>query len=104
MAYAAPDKRVFLLATNAWWWQRLTGFLDMRPEVLNWFMVFGANLVLIVSRHDAATLTKVIHEGLPDLWFIITEIDPLKTNGWLNPQVWDFINAPKSSGRWEPPG
>jgi hypothetical protein len=99
MAYAPSDKRVFLLVTNAWWWQRLTGFLDMRPEVLNWFMVFGANAVLIVSRADVQTLTKVIHEGLPDFLFLLAEIDPLKTNGWINPQVWDFINNPKSSGR-----
>jgi hypothetical protein len=31
--------------------------------------------------------------------FLLAEIDPLKTNGWINPQVWDFINNPKSSGR-----
>ncbi len=104
MAYATAGKRVYLLVTNAWWWQRLTGFLDMRPEVLHWFMVFGANAVILVSRADAYTLANVIHEGLPDFRFILTEIDPLKTNGWINQEVWNFINNPKSSGRWEPPG
>ena len=100
MAYAAPVNKIYLLATNAGWWQRVTGFLDMRPEVLNWFMVFGANTLLVVSRTDVHTLTNVIHQGLPDMWFILAEIDPRKTNGWLNPQVWDFLNNPKASGRW----
>jgi hypothetical protein len=105
MAYhGARDKKVYLLTTNGMWWQRLTGFLDMRPEVLNWFMVFGGNAIPIASRADVTTLTRLIHEGLPDHWFILAEVDPLKTNGWVNEQVWDFLNAPKSSGRWEPPG
>jgi hypothetical protein len=75
-------------------------FLDTRREVLNWYRVFPGT-VLITSRADLAALTGVIHVSNPWLWFTISEIDTARVNGFTNPQVWDFINNPKSSGRWE---
>ena len=74
--------------------------LDSRPEVLNWLAVFP-NTVLLASRSDLTALTGILRISHPWLWFILLEVDPLKANGWMNGEVWDFINSPKSSGRWE---
>jgi len=75
-------------------------FLDLQPAVLNWFAI-NWHAILIASESDATTLSTIIHQQFPNLWFIITEVDKVRTNGWMNNAVWDFINSPKSSGRWD---
>jgi len=81
----------------------ITTFLDTRSEILNWFLIIP-NAILLVSRNDADTLSNLLHAQFRDRLFLITEVAPdsHKTNGWLNEKAWDFINNPKSSGRWEP--
>ena len=101
MTYLTDDKQVFLLTFTGF---RLpvTSFLDTRPEVLNWFLILE-NAILVVSREDASTLAHLVHQQFPGRWILVTEVapDPHKTNGWMNQKVWEFINNPKSSGRWE---
>jgi hypothetical protein len=77
----------------------ILAFLDTRPEILNWLAVSG-NSVLIVSKSDVTAITALLHFQFPWLWFLITEVDRGAVNGWANREVWDFINNPKSSGRW----
>ena len=99
--YIQPEKKVYLL-TFTGFRLPITNFLDTRQEILNWFLVLPQAL-LMVSRKDAPALTKLIHEQFRDRLFLITEVvpDTSKTNGWLNEKAWEFINDPKSSGRWE---
>ena len=75
-------------------------FLDSRREVLNWFAVFP-NTILVASRSDLTALTGILRVSFPWLWFILAELEPTKVNGFINQPVWEFINQPKSSGRWE---
>ena len=106
MAYyqGAADKKVFLFVySNMMPPQMVTNYLDTRPEILHWFAIFP-NAILSVSRGDASTVKEAIHLQFPRLLFMVAEIDRNKINGWMNSPVWDFINVPKSSGRWEPPG
>ncbi len=98
--YGATGRKVFLVTFNGFRLP-LTQFLDSRPEVLNWFAVLS-NAILIVSRGTATSLGQLMHNQFPSMWFIVTEIHPTEVNGWMNSQTWDFINSPKSSGRWEP--
>lgn len=98
MSYAPNALRVFLMAHNGER-QSFLNFLDTRPEVLNWM----ANLshgVLIISKQDASTLTNIIHKAFPYEWFVISEIDPSKVNGFIDKRAWDFVNNPRASGRW----
>ena len=100
MNSADADRKVFLLTFNGDA-KPFTDFLDMRPEVLNWFKILS-NAILILARSDASALATLIRVQLPIMWFVITEVDTFKTNGWINKRVWDFINKPWPSGRWEP--
>jgi hypothetical protein len=100
MTYTQSERKVFLLTFNGLA-KPLTDFLDTRREVLHWFKILS-NTILIVSRSDATALSAIIHLQFPFIWFVITELDTSKTNGWINQPVWDFINNPQSSGRWEP--
>ena len=99
MVYPRSDKRVFLV-TFSGFRKLITDYLDTRPEVLNWFAVLS-NALLIVSRSDTTAITGLLHVGFPQIWFVVTEVDPLKTNGFMNQLTWDFIANPSSSGRWE---
>ena len=102
--YQGARRKVFLLTYSGLLFQKfLTDFLDTRPEALHWFGILPST-ILIISRSDAVTLANLIHAQFPHVRFVITEVDPRKTSGWINQQVWDFINNPQSSGRWEPPG
>ena len=75
-------------------------FLDTRREVLNWYRLFPGT-VLIASKTDLPALTGILHVSYPWLWFILSEVDTTRINGFVNLEVWEFINNPKSSGRWE---
>ncbi len=100
MNFPFQDRRVFLLTSNGFA-EPVMAFLDTRSEVLNWFKILS-NAILIVSRSDATALSALIHLQFPAMWFVLTEVDKSKINGWINQPVWNFINDPKSSGRWEP--
>lgn len=78
----------------------VTAFLDTRREVLNWYMAMPG-LIMVVSRSDLLALTGIIHAGLPWMHFVLNEIHPESVNGFIGRGVWDFINNPQSSGRWE---
>ena len=78
----------------------VTAFLDTRPEILNWYSIFPGS-ILLVSRTDLLGLTGIIHAGYPWLFFHLAKLDGGSLNGFMNAEVWEFINNPRSSGRWE---
>jgi|APSaa5957512493_1039668.scaffolds.fasta_scaffold31585_1 hypothetical protein len=80
--------------------QVVLNYLDTLPSVLNWYAVFPGT-VYIVSRADIYTLQEKLRIGFLVHDFIISEISGTTTGGYSNKEVWNFINSPKSSGRWE---
>lgn len=99
MTYAPQPIRVFILNFLI---DRplIVNYLDTRPEVLNWF-AFTPNAVLVASRSDVTALAGLLRVQFPWLLFLISEVNQLSVQGWINNEVWDFISNPKSSGRWE---
>ncbi|HAZ4814337.1 TPA: hypothetical protein J5T73_002553 [Enterobacter cloacae] len=90
----------FMSASNAITRQKVQEFLDTRREVLNWFGAMPSTII-IVSNVDVLNLSQPLRDHFgADFTFIISEIDPTKTDGFINKKVWDFINFPKASGRW----
>jgi hypothetical protein len=79
--------------------QTVLDHLDTCREVKNWFAFFS-NSIFIISDHTVHELTAAVRKGLPQLQMVITEVPKGANNGWLDKKVWDFINNPKSSGRW----
>lgn len=78
----------------------LLNYMDTRPEIKNWFAVLPT-AIFIISESDAHSLSVLLHSYLGDSYFVITEVPNSKNDGWLNKEAWDFINDPKSSGRWK---
>jgi hypothetical protein len=80
--------------------QALLDFLDTRPEVLNWY-AFAESGVFVISEKTPHELSAIIHGGFPWVLFVVTHVPASNNNGWLPKAAWDFINNPRSSGRWK---
>jgi hypothetical protein len=97
MSYLSPV-RVFLLSflidRDA-----VTAFLDTRPEIVNWRTISPYG-ILVASRTDLTTLSEMFHTQVPWLYFLLVPVEGPNANGWWSRDLWDFINSPKSSGRW----
>jgi hypothetical protein len=71
--------------------------LDKIPEVSNWYSLFD-NTFCVSTDRDARWLAAQIRETvLPEVRFIVTEIESRKKGGWLPRIIWDFINRPQSA-------
>lgn len=68
--------------------------LDKIGAIQNWYAFFE-NTFCLASNQDARTLSKNVRDALPEVRFIITEIDPKKKGGWLPKSVWAFLNQPE---------
>jgi hypothetical protein len=69
--------------------------LDTIEEITNWYALFD-NTFCISSERDARWLAAQIREKvLPEVRFIVTEIENRKKGGWLPRIIWDFINRPR---------
>lgn len=79
--------------------QALLDFLDTRPEVKNWF-AFLPSAIFVVSDKTATQIAEIIRLGFPEKHLFVSEVSRGTNDGWLARNVWDFINAPNSSGRW----
>ena len=87
--------RSYLLVFNGDQVSRKTviAHLDSLKVILNW-MAFFDNAICVVSEVDAASLSESIHTVLPEIQFIVTELESGKKKGWLPKTVWKFMNHP----------
>ena len=94
--------RVYILAFNDFMGtqQSVLNFIDTRREILNWFSVLPHS-IFFVSELECYELTHVFKSAFPDRFFLISEIKGFTSGGLFPQAVWDFINSPKSSGRWK---
>lgn len=74
----------------------MVGFLDNRPEILNWLTLLP-NTVFITSNRTVRTLAKIISNRFPETFFIILEYESWKADGGLTEEAWEFLNNPKSA-------
>jgi len=77
----------------------LLDFLDTRSEIKNWITVTSASF-LVASDNNATSISAILHQKFPTLLFLVTKVESKNSNGWLNENIWRFINSPKSSGKW----
>lgn len=80
---------------------QLVNYLDQQPAIIrNWYIPFTGT-VLIASTNTLLDLTNFMSSIYPSHTFLISEISANNAVGRLQPNAWEFINQPKSSGRWE---
>lgn len=69
--------------------------IDQISEIENW-MFFFDNVACLVSKESPRELARLIRKNLPNMQFIIVELEAKKRSGWLRKSVWDFIREPKT--------
>lgn len=72
-------------------------FFDTRAEVLNWFGIMPEAILVATNSSDLVITNLLIERFGSDITFIITKTEPNLTSGFINNEVWDFINNPKPS-------
>lgn len=78
----------------------MTDFLDSRSEIANWVVPPLANTIFLTSKYNTKVLADLIRGQFPGMFFVLTEVSSMSTDGWLQNYVWDHVANPKSSGRW----
>ncbi|MGA8169581.1 MAG: hypothetical protein WB816_01895 [Methylocystis sp.] len=71
--------------------------LNELPEIGHWYSLFG-NTFCLASKQSAQRLAaRLREEVLPEVKFLIVEIDATKKGGWLPGEIWDFLNRPEAT-------
>jgi len=77
--------------------------LNKLPEIGHWYSLFG-NTFCLASEHSAQSLAaRVREEIIPEVRFLIVEIDARKKGGWLPREIWDFLDRPEASSLYNHP-
>lgn len=79
--------------------QDFLNFLDTLVEIKNWY-AFLPGAVFVVSDRDLNTISGLIHKRYASRLFFVSVVSRGLNNGWLPQAAWEFVNNPKSSGRW----
>jgi hypothetical protein len=74
----------------------VTTRLDSISAIVNWIAFFD-NTLCLVSSSSARELSDMIRETIPDVQFVITELEPGRRNGWLPRSVWSFLRSPSAA-------
>jgi hypothetical protein len=78
--------------------QIITNFLDTRRgDVPNWYACFSHG-ILINSERSAFELGVLIRNQFPQIFFVITQVNPYTIDGWAPKTFWDFVNNPRAAG------
>lgn len=67
--------------------------LDATQAIETWVAPFPYAAILI-SRLDVQDLTSVLRGRLPNVWFMVTEVNGQSANGWLPGDLWLYVNEP----------
>ena len=79
--------------------QEILEHLNTCREVKNWFAAMPT-AIIIISDKTPDELRLAFQRKFPNRFHLVIAFEPNNYNGWLNKEVWDFIQHPKSSGRW----
>ncbi len=79
----------------------LLQFFDSRSEILNWYTPFSGTIFIVSSKNQKELANLLAAHYTYYNNFIITEVNAHNTDGRLPPHAWNFINNPKSSGKWD---
>lgn len=70
--------------------------LNNTEAVQTWIAPFPYAAIL-VSNLDAQDLSATLRERLPNVWFVVAEMDPQTVNGWLPGNLWEYVNDPQKA-------
>jgi hypothetical protein len=72
-------------------------YFNARPEILNWFGVMPQAILVATECSDSIVSSLLVEKFGQGITFLITKTDQNNTKGFINNEVWEFINNPKPS-------
>jgi len=76
----------------------LQSFFDTQPAILNWFGIMPQAILVATNSTDKEISSMLESRFGNKITFLITKTEPDLTQGFINKEVWEFINNPKPSG------
>ena len=70
--------------------------LNNTEEVQTWVAPFPYSAIL-VSRLNTQDLSAILRERLPNVWFMVAEMDHETVDGWLPGNLWEYVNDPQKA-------
>lgn len=70
------------------------GILNDTKAIETWVAPFMYAAVLI-SKLDVHDLSAVLRPRIPDVWFVVTELNAGAVQGWLPADFWEYVNNPE---------
>ena len=67
--------------------------LNGTQAVDTWVAPFPYAAILL-SELSVRDLGAVLHDRLPGVWFMVTEMHGHTVQGWLPQNLWEYVNAP----------
>jgi hypothetical protein len=75
---------------------QVSRLLDKISQVRHWYSFFD-NTFCLASEQSAKWLAaRLRDEVIPEIRFLIVEIEADKKGGWLPREIWDFLNQPEA--------
>lgn len=71
--------------------------LNETGAVETWVAPFPYAAIL-VSKLNVHDIAAILHNRLPGVWFMVTELDAAAVQGWLPKDLWEYVNDPQ--GAW----
>ena len=78
--------------------KKVIKIVDKMPEIVNWHVVFD-NTLCLASSMEAKRLASRLNDSLPDIRYLISEIEPDKKGGRMNSTVFELMNSPSPAER-----
>ena len=70
--------------------------LNETEGIETWVSPFPYGAIL-VSERNVRDLAAVLRSRLPDVWFMVTELNGNAVQGWLPGNLWEYVNNPQQA-------
>lgn len=70
--------------------------LNDTQAVDTWVAPFPYAAILL-SELSVRDLGAILHDRLPGVWFMVTEMRGHTVQGWLPQSLWEYVNAPQQA-------
>jgi hypothetical protein len=62
--------------------------------VVNW-LAFMPSAICVISPYSAHEISVALRMKRPGIRFLVTQLQPYQTDGWLEQGIWEFMQNPR---------
>ena len=73
--------------------EKVYAILNDTSAIATWIAPFPYSAI-VTSHLETQDLAAVLRQRLPNIWLLVTEMNRLSADGWLPPNLWEYVNNP----------